>query len=88
MAQRGRKGSKGPLNVVPLMPGKREPPPADLGEEERALWDSIVGVARRDWYNPAMAPLLRAYVSECVTSAFLERKLRELPTAMIGHIFV
>jgi hypothetical protein len=79
MAQRGRKGSKADiLSIVPRLPGERAPAPPELSEEERRIWNDVVRNMREDWFNPAIAPLLRAYSCECVAGDVLGRRLREL----------
>jgi hypothetical protein len=77
MSQRGRK-SRASLSVVPVIPGARTPAPVELDEAESRIWDAVLRSMRQDWYSPAIAPLLRAYCTECVTAELLERKLREL----------
>ena len=77
MSQRGRK-SRASLSVVPVIPGDQTPAPVELDEAESRIWDAVLRSMRQDWYSPAIAPLLRAYCTECVTAELLERKLREL----------
>ena len=66
------------LSVVPVIPGAPPPAPVELDEAESRIWDAVLRSMRQDWYSPAIAPLLRAYCTECVTAELLERKLREL----------
>lgn len=78
MAQRGRKGSKSVLTVVPSMPWERAPAPADLSAEAKRLWDDIVHSMRSEWFSPAIVPLLKAYCIEAVVGDQLGRRLDEL----------
>jgi phage terminase small subunit len=79
MGQRGRKGSKNVLSVVPMLPGQRAPAPADLWPEARKLWDEIVRGMRAEWFSPAIAPLLKAYCVEAAIGDQLGHRLIELP---------
>jgi hypothetical protein len=73
--QRGRKGDKGLLTVVPHLPGERAPPPEGMSEEAQSRWTEIVRGMRSEWFSPGMSPLLEAYCVEATIAKQLELEL-------------
>lgn len=75
MRQRGRRSSAS-LSVV--VPDGREPPPTPphaLTDEERAIWDDIVGSLRPGWFKGAEHPL-ETYVRAISLERFLSEQIR------------
>jgi hypothetical protein len=50
-------------SLVAIIPGSgRSPPPDDLGEHERRLWEQTVSSMPATWFPAACHPLLKCYV--------------------------
>ena len=60
METRGRK-SVAELAVVPVVPGRRPDPPADLTESEARYWRDAVATKPAEWWKADTQILLTAY---------------------------
>jgi hypothetical protein len=77
MRQRGRKSSAS-LAVLPLPPGKRQPPPASLSKEEAAEWVAIVNRMPGGWFGRETHALLTAFCRHTVEADRLSGMLAVL----------
>jgi hypothetical protein len=58
-----------------LIPGMREPAPADLEPGAAALWDNVIVRLPEDWFTTETRPLFKAY---CRHSDYADRFAREI----------
>ena len=92
MAQRGRKGSKVPLSIVPPIDIRPEPPP-DLSAEGKQIWRKIVDQHKPETFY-ACEFLLELHVRNilygasspptCRTSIQVTRATNTLPRSISG----
>ena len=61
MLQRGRKSSA-KLAILQTAEGPTLPCPSYFGDEQKKLWDQIVGSTGPDWFPVETHPLLEQYV--------------------------
>jgi hypothetical protein len=81
MRQRGRKSSSS-LQILPLAPAKRQPPPPSLSAEEAAEWTAIVNHQPGGWFGRTTHALLAAYCRHTVEADRLSGMLAALNDAM------
>lgn len=82
MAKRGKK-SAASLAVVPVVPGKRPEPPAELTEAQAEVWRAVVQTKPADWFTDDSHPLLVAYCKHVVTARQLGAAIDAFNTALL-----
>jgi hypothetical protein len=85
MRQRGRKSSAS-LAVLPLPPGKRQPPPASLSKEEAVEWTAIINRMPGGWFGRENQALLMAFCRHSVEATRLSGMLAALNDAMDAEV--
>jgi len=72
------------LSVVPVQALTRIEPPADLTDEELALWTAVVESKPVEWFGEDSAPLLTEYVRAKGTCDILDKRVKDAIEASAG----
>jgi hypothetical protein len=80
---RGKK-SAASLSVVPVTPGQRPEPPADLNEKQADIWRSVVATKPADWFAPDSFPLLVAYCRAIVVHHSISEQIDSFDMAWLA----
>lgn len=76
MTQPGRKSAASFSVVGGLSVITRAPPPAELTDDQRALWLATVNSKPAEWFGPEHIPLLLEYVRHVSTAAMLTEQIQ------------
>jgi hypothetical protein len=80
-----RKSAEQMTAVVPIIPGEREPPPAELSAEAQATWRSITEALPHDWFLPEARPMLKELCRHVHYADFLADVISEALESQKPH---
>lgn len=83
MKQRGRK-SAAQLATVTALPTRLLSPPADLSQDESAVWARVAATKPGDWWDAGSVPLLAQYVRATVQSELVAELVRSVGQNMLA----
>ena len=78
METRGRK-SVAELSVVPVLPGQRPDPPADLSDAEARCWRTVVLTKPAEWWGADTGMLLKAYCRAAIQHDVISAVINAIP---------
>lgn len=84
METRGRK-SVAELSVVPVLPGQRPDPPADLSDAEARCWRTVVLTKPAEWWKADTEMLLKAYCRAAIQHDVISAAINAIPARRLRN---